>query len=190
MSTANVRNVEFIPGKLIVDPTDLTTTDPYGGTEIGLTRMHIWDPHVRTAKYTGMEHGGIVTEVSYQGEQPVFLAILREFDDDALNKIFANTVWGPTTGKRGIRYYPGDSDYSQPGYLLSNKALKLLFVPKSPNQHRAILLWNAIAAPQEDFRISLKASEEVGLPIAFYAGVDSSKRCYDWMMLADMPAVS
>lgn len=188
MSTANVRNVRYIPGRLYANPTDLSTTAPFGGTALGLVRDMIFKPIVRTSTVTAEEFGSPVIEAVYAGEQALFSCVLREFDSDAISAIFPNSAAGSTTGDRIIQGRVSGS-VNRPGYLLSNKQLTLLFMPRSLDHHPCILMRNAIPAVDETMEIQLSLSEEVGMAVNFYCTPDSSGRVYDIGRRADLSLV-
>ena len=61
MSTGSVRDVLRVPGKLVINPTDITAAFPHGGTELGLTR----DSEMRFGIKTELVHA------EEWGNQPV-----------------------------------------------------------------------------------------------------------------------
>ena len=41
MATAVARHALYLPGRLIMNPTDFSAAAPYGGTRLGLTRLRL-----------------------------------------------------------------------------------------------------------------------------------------------------
>lgn len=188
MAAPNVRNVAFWPARLIQNPTDLSLSPPYGGTYLGLTRAHLWAPRWTVTESHAEEYGGTIDDVTYDGEIPVFRAVLREFDPDAIKAIFPNYVTGSVTGKVGIRYHPGDSAQNRPGYSMGNKAFKLLVAPLDETQP-FLLLWRAIPRVDEAAEVQFKLRNEAGIAVVFHAGVDAQGRCYNWQHKEDLSLI-
>lgn len=178
MATANVRNIIRLRGRLCWNPTDLLTDFPHGGTALGLTRSGIFHLGVKTTLNKAEEWGGVVSKAYYSGEEPFLAAVLRELDNDALSAIFPNTAAGSVTGDRVITLSPGDDTLNRAGYDLTGKQGKLLFSPSNPDRHPFILLYNAIPAVQETTELQLSMAHELGIGVVWWAGVDSSDRCY------------
>ena len=191
MATANVRNVLRMPARLAINPTNLTagSTFPHGGTALGLARRIVFYPNTKTDIATAEEWGGIVTKAYYAGEKPYLAAVLREFDNDALNNIFPNTTTGTITQDRFIRSTPGTSGQNRHGYDLTGKVVKLLAAPISPNHHRGILIWYAIPAMEETMELRMSLNDEIGLGVVWWAGLNSGNQCWAIGKLPDLQSI-
>lgn len=177
MAAPNAKNVRFIPGKLVKDPTNLGTTYPYGGTELGLTTAILFKPGVRSRIHFAEEFGGAHIENTFVGELVMLSLVLRGFDPDALARVFPNVSTGTITGKPGIdgRVSSGSN---LPGYRMSNKAFKLLWVPDDLVDTEALIIYNAIPGVEETAALAMSVSEEFGTPVFFLGAPDTTKRVY------------
>lgn len=177
MASPKARNVRFIPGKLVKDPTNLAAAYPYGGTELGLTAAVLFKPGVMSRQHGAEEFGGAYIENTFIGEVALLSCTLRGFDADALGRVFPNVSTGSVTGRAGIdgRVSAGGN---LPGYRMSNKAMKLLWVPDDIDECEALLLYSAIPGVEETAALAKSYSEEFGVPVFFLGGVDSQKRIY------------
>jgi hypothetical protein len=179
MATANVRNIIRAKGRLCYGATNLTTAFPHGGTALGLCRDMVFHFGMKTALNTAEEWGGVVSKVYYTGERPFLAAVLREMDNDAITAIFPNTTLGTVNQDRYINFVPGvDASNNRPGYDLTGKNVKLVFSPIAVERHPFIIIYYAIPAVDEAAEMQLSMRDEVGIAVAFWAGVDSSDRCY------------
>jgi len=177
MATPNVQNIIRIPGRLCYNPTDLTLDYPHGGVALGVVRDMVFHFGAKTTLTTGEEWGGVVTRAWYSGEAPFLACVLREFDKDALTKIFPNTQIGSVTDDVIINYLPAGSG-NRPGYDLANLEIKLLFSPFSTEHDPFIIVYAAVPTIDADAALMLSYDEEIGIPITFWAAVDSSGRTY------------
>ena len=182
MATADARNiVRGIGGTLIAAPTDLTLASPYGGTELGVVKQVRFRYGYKTWKTTGEEWGGATTAVGYAGEEPYLMAVLREFDDDLLQKIFPNTSAGVKSQKRVVRGQVVGT--IRAGEVRTG--FKLLYAAESPT-HPSILLYNAIASLEDTSELTLSFGEELGTVVVFDALPDSDGNMYDQGRITDL----
>ena len=179
MSAPDVRDVLRVPGKLVINPTDITAAFPHGGTEIGLVR----DSQLRFGYRTDLVHaeewGGQPVESVYCGEVALFAAVLREWDDDALSNVFPNTGTGAISGNRTILGRVSGGSFNRAGYLLSGKSFVLCFSPRSVDRHPMVIVRKAIPMVEETALLQLSLAEELGIGVVFQAIPDSSGRLYD-----------
>jgi hypothetical protein len=184
MATPLARNVRFVPGRLVKDPTNLAIAYPYGGTELGLTTAMIFKPGIQSRQHGAEEFGGAIVESTYVGEVATFCCALRGFDADALARVFPNVVTGAATGKTGVSASAGGANL--PGYRMSGKAFKLLWVPDDTVENHGLLIYNAIPGVEETAELALSISEEFGIPVFFMASPDASKRLYQMAAFDDL----
>ena len=78
MATARVRDILRIPGRLVINPTNLNSAFPHGGTELGLTRDAEMRFGITTSLVTAEEWGQAPVEAVYTGESAVFAAVWKE----------------------------------------------------------------------------------------------------------------
>jgi hypothetical protein len=179
---SNPRNISTFPGKLVLNPTSLTSTYPGGGTELGIVQdivLTIDQPYkfVQAEEFGGQTVEGIVTK-----EGCSLGAILRSWDRDALTKLFPNTSQGSVSGKRLVTA-PGTI---RPGEQLSARSAVVVFWPDDRDRHPMLVLWRALPAIKETSEIQLKLSEEYGVPALFFGIQDTSGRLYSWGMAHDI----
>ena len=184
MATANVRNILRSPGSLCINPTDLTTAFPHGGTAIGVVRDLAFVFNMKTSETTGEEWGGVATRVFYDGEKPFIAAVLREFDDDAISNIFPNTAEGTVSQTRQINMVANSGNRA--GFDLTGQSFILVFSPDDVDRKNFILLHRAVPAVEETSRLNLKLSEEVGLGVVFWATPDADNEVYRIGKRADL----
>jgi len=177
MATATVRDVLRIPGRLLINPTNLNSAFPHGGTELGLTRDAEMRLGINTSLVTAEEWGQAPVEAVYTGESAVFAAVLREWDNDAISNVFPNTGTGSTSGDRTI--LGRTSGANRAGYLLSNKAVVLLFSPKAVDRHPMVLVRKAVPLVEISSMLSLSLAEEFGIGVVFQALPNSAGQLYD-----------
>jgi hypothetical protein len=185
MATADVRTVLRIPSKLCANPTDLTGTFPYGGTALGLTARAAFRPKALYSPITAEEHGGLVVDGLYCGEQAMLTCFLRGWDSDAIATCFPNTSIGGVTGRRYIRYEPGVSGQNRAGYRLSNLAIKLFLSPEAGQYAPGVLIYSAVPQWDEGAEIALRDTQEATLPIVFLCLPSTAGRCYEFVWPKD-----
>jgi hypothetical protein len=178
MATANVNQIRTIPGRLIKDPTDLSSAPNFGGTPLGLFRDVEFRFGYRTELITAMEYGGTPVESVYLGETAVLAGLLRSEDADAIGSIFPNSTLGTSSGERTIDGNAFQTGKNRSGYLLSSKAIKLLFAPKDYERDPFIVIYKAIPALEEAAALQLAVTREYGIAVAFHAIPDSTGRLY------------
>lgn len=157
--TRTLRN----PGRLVVDPTDLSTTYPYGGTEVGLTNQAtisvLSDEPVRVWS----EGLGEVTDVLEPNKRFAFSALLRGWDHDAVETLFPrNYTAGTTSPNHAIYSEPGSRT---PGQSAVGRAVILLFVPDDLLHGKAVLCYSAVPEWTPGAEVVFQRSEEVILPV-------------------------
>lgn len=184
MAAPNARNVRFIQGKLVKDPTNLAIAYPYGGTELGLTTAVLFKPGVQARQHGAEEWGGVKIENTFIGEVAMLSLTLRGFDADALGRVFPNIAVGAATGRTGISGKVNGTNL--PGYRMSGKAFKLLWVPDDLEECEGLLLYSAIPGVEETAELQLSTSDEFGVPVFFLGAVDSQKRVYQMAHFDDL----
>lgn len=176
MTTGNVMDVLQQPGRLCINPTNILTAFPHGGTALGEIYKHA----IRV--YTGQtpindEALGIETrDIIYTGEQWAFLGLLRSFDPDAISTLFPNTVVGSGSGKRKIEF-PGSFG---PGSLLSSRSVVLLFSPLDEDNGLYFLMRKALPLPNTSNQINMALKSKAEIGFAFTAIRDAQNRAIEW----------
>lgn len=172
MSVASSRRVMRIRGALCINPTDLTTSFPHGGTAIGLG-------HQLEFRF-GMEYfiqrdasiGKAPTEVYYTGIAPMIGGFLRDYDKDALGRLFPN-VGAAGFGPRLVKFHVKGTGITRPGAALGANAVKLCFSPRADGTHPWILMYKAVPVPEIAGAMALSAGKEGSFPVVFIGLPDS-----------------
>lgn len=188
MASPDASNLKKVHGWLVKDPTNLAGTFPYGGTALGLARDHEFRPNVKSFDVQAEEWGHATTSVLFTGQTPIFAAVLRETDADAIRLVMPGAAAVSGAPSRTITVgQPGSPQAAvPPGSFLDDKACVLLFAPKDPDDHDAILLYRAVAMPEESAALQLSLSKDVGLAVVFKGTVDGSGRDYAQALLGDL----
>lgn len=174
MSTPSVLQVLRVPGRLVLNPTDLSTTFPYGGTALGLVRDTVVHIVNGTREITAEEFGNTVTEVVLAGTRLYISCALRAFDNDALAAIFPEASTQSGSGDKGLTYNP--STGIRAGKKLSDMAAKILFAPVDEERDFFVYFPKAIPHPEETAKLELSFEEEIGVDVSFKAIPDATFR--------------
>jgi len=185
MTAGNAIDTIRAPGKLVVNPTGpfLDGTFPYGGTEIGRSRL--------TAFVTF--GGGIRIECEGLGEasdvlegqtRAVVLFELRGWDDDAIQNLMAG---GYTEGANTLHSRLGIPGSRSPGLSAIGRAVSLLFVPDNPVDAPGWILYRGVATFQDASELLFMRGEELALPVAVECLRDDNGRTIEIGRLEDLP---
>lgn len=180
MATSDPAMILRVPGQICVDPTDLSTAFPHGGTALGVVSRLGWEPRIIYDEIVAQEWGGVVSKVVYAGESPMFYGILRSWDNDLMQILFRQTAAGTVSGSTtpGNRHLIGnpDSGTPRPGTLVAGR--KIVFSPMSPNEHPFLILYNAKPKIDVAARMELSIAREWGVPFALVCTPDATGRLY------------
>lgn len=181
MATADIKNIVRLRGRLVKDPTNLSTAFPHGGTALGLARDMVFRFGFKTT-FVHAEEFGARVETIFAGETAVFAAVLREFDKDAVSAIF------PNTGASGalIKGNASGSGINRAGTLLSSKSFKLLFSPTAVDHHQFVVIYKAVPMLEETAEFQMSLGDEVGIAVMFQAIPDSAGKLYQIGKKADI----
>lgn len=182
MTSPNVLSIIKGPVRMILTPTNLSATYPYGGTEMGLSRAHDFRWGMRGHTERAEEWGGAPTKRIYTGDWAVLAAVLRSTDPDAIAAVFPSYVAGASGAATVV---PDVNGSARAGKEVTG--VLLLLTPKdSPTSQNSLLIYNAL--PQLDAAAALQLSRrtEGGVGVAFEAAPDSSGRLYGWGLLSDL----
>lgn len=179
MALADPRNIRRFRGRLTFNPTDLTIAFPHGGTELGLIRDSIFRFGIATEEIRAEEWGNVPTEYVYAGSSALLAVILREFDNDALETIFPDTPTGAASGDEIIRGAVSGTGVTLGGTLLSTQSGVLVVSPEAPEKQEFLVLYNAIAMPEETAELQYSAGDEIGMAVVFRAAPDATFRMWN-----------
>lgn len=162
MTAGNVSRTLRAPGRLVVNPTDLTRAFPYGGTEVGKTRLVVLQTLGVLFPIKSEGLGGEPTDVLEGPPQYVFSCFLRGWDDDAVRLFFRdNYVQGAVTGHSLMRE-PG---LRRSGSSALGRAVALLYVPDNPEDAPAALVYRAVTDWADGAELAFQRGEELGIPL-------------------------
>lgn len=173
MSTGDLARIRHLEGQLCVNPSSLSSSFPHGGTAIGEYREMRFNPREQFEGIATEAYGGSLIAKPYVGCRPIVRAVLRDWDPDALGKMFPNTTLA-STGERSIVFTAGESGKNRGGYLAT--PFSLCFSPYDLENSQMLLLYRVIACPDDAADLQMALSDEAGLGVVFEALADSSKR--------------
>lgn len=174
MATADLNQCLQAPGRLVINPTDLSAAYPYGGTELGAVHQIGVRRTAGSFDVIASEYGGAVVETIQGGENWVLGAYLRDFDNDAIATVFPNTATGTTTKRRGVKHWADAASPVRPGAKGSDRSVKLLFAPYDVDRCRAVYFFRALPRVEEQWEMRLAVDERVEVPVLFVAIPDST----------------
>ncbi len=169
MATADLNQCLQVPGRLVINPTDLTAAYPYGGTELGAVHQIAVRRTAGSFDVMASEYGGAVVETIQGGENWALAAYLRGFDNDAISTVFPNTATGTTTKRRGVKHWMDAASPVRPGSLGSARSVKLLFAPYDVDRCRAVYFFRALPRVEETWEMALSVDTRVEVPVVFVA---------------------
>ena len=170
MATANALRIVHQSGILYADVTTLASA-PFGGVCLGYVKDLEFRFQRRTQIVTAEEWGGQAVDQIDLGESAVIAGILRGVDPDAINKVFANTAAGTTSGERVVKGAVNGTNRA--GYSLYNKAFKLLFAPDDTDRGQFIVVYKAIPLVDEAAAMQTRLDAELGIAVAFWGVPDT-----------------
>lgn len=180
MATAAVTQAIRVPGKLIVNPTDLSTASAYGGTELGLVRDVTFTRTDETRRVIRAgEFGGEFSSVVRGGVGWAGSFGIRGLDADAMSTLFPNTfVAGGDTNLRE----PGTT---QAGMLADDDAVVLLFDPLDTNLP-GVLFFKAIPLIADEVELMFGDAVETVWAVGFLAVRDDEGRMVEVAQVSSM----
>jgi hypothetical protein len=110
-------------------------------------------------------------------EEAVLAGVLRTWDDDLIKHLFHNTQTS-AFGEVGIIGRGQGTGVNRAGFDMVSKGLVLLFSPVAVDEHRCILIYNAVPSVQDSMALGLSIREEFGVPFFFIACPDKQGRDY------------
>lgn len=182
MVAGDVSRVIRAPGRVVVNPTDLSTTYPYGGTEIGKTRLCVLQS-LGTAFRVESEGLGEATDRLESSNHFVFSCFVRGWDDDAIAKFFSGGFTTGATSGHAVYSEPGTTT---PGASALGRSVSLLYVPDDLIHVPALLIYRGVPDWTDGAELAFQRGSELGLPIALDCLRDFNDRILSMGMLADL----
>jgi len=193
MAVGAATNVFHFDGRLVANFTDITTSALAlsSGEHLGEIRAGVFMINHSAEEVTAEEFGGKRVDYVRTGDSAALTAVLREFDATSLSLIFPNVTTSSKTGRpiikgRSFATTASTDTIKRSGSFASDKAMKLLFLPNSPDQVPAIIIYSAIPVPDAAGELALTNKAEAGFPVAFQATHDVNGHLYQIGLLADL----
>jgi len=163
MAAGSATRVLRAPGKLVVNPSDLALDYPYGGVEVGKTRLVVLASFGSAVRIECEGLGGDASDVLERTNRYVFSCFLRGWDDDAVEQFFAdNFVQGSVSGHALFRE-PG---VRAPGASALSRAVALLYVPDDAVHNPSALIYRGVPDWSDGAELAFQRGEELGIPLA------------------------
>lgn len=163
MASGSSSRILRAPGRLLVNPQNLGIAYPFGGTEVGKTRLVTLTSLGSSFRVECEGLGGEASDVLEAPARFVFSCFLRGWDDDAVEHFFADGfVQGATSGH---------SLYREPGLRVGgssalSRAVSLLYVPDDPVHAPACMIYRGVPDWNDGAEIAWQRGEELGIPLA------------------------
>jgi len=181
MSTLSAANIFRTPGRLAINPTNLSTGFPHGGTAIGVCNKIRFIISQSNPKVRAEEFGGQAVEAVFIPSDIVLACNIRSKDNDAIETLFSSTATG-ASGNRVISW-PGST---RAGMLQSSRAVSLIFTPENTLEHPAIIIYNALPLVSIASEMRLSILQESVFPAIFLGLRDGTSRVAQMGILGDL----
>lgn len=178
MAAPSASSILRVPGTLIWGPTDLGTSEPYGGVYLGTVRGIRFTPNVQYRDVWAEEFGSVVDSF-YVGERPELRAVVRHPDSDMVNTTAPKAIASGSSGIHWLFRPGGTTGNTRAGTPLYSRAGKLLFAPYARTAHPMILMYSALPMLSDDVELRFSLNDEYGIGVTFRGSPDSSGRVYD-----------
>lgn len=167
MAAGDANKIFRTPGIVVANPSNLAGDPPYGGTQLGTVQFGRLRPIERFDEVVAEEYGGETTEIVLRGRDYVCTALVRQWDNDAIQRFFRSTA----AGSSGTRVISEPAD--EAGDLGTGIAISVLFAPNDP-RHPAWLLPRAVPLIQEAAELQASIVSEFNLAVVFRALRDAN----------------
>jgi len=184
MGATDPAQIKYVPGRLAINPSDLTAVWPHGtGKGIGVVEAIELDLGISSVDVGPAEEwGDRAVDQIYLENNLRLSVVLREWDDDVLTTIFANTFAGASTSTKGIQGHGA----VKPGTLVSARAVRLVFTPDDQVKHPGFLVQRALPQLDAAARLNFAANNEFGFLCLFLGIKGGNGRIWDVGKIADL----
>lgn len=181
MARGNPAHIVRAPGRIVVNPTDLSQPYPFGGVEVGLTMGVRLQP--LGSSFRVLSEGlGEATDQLEGNIRWVFAFVVRNWDDDAVRLFYSGGYSeGPVT-RHALLSEPG---FTTPGASALPRALTVLYVPDDRVNVNAALIYRGVPEWPEGADIAFERGVDQMLPVALECFRDSNNRIHRVGRLAD-----
>ena len=182
MALADAGKVLRVGGRLCINPTNLATAFPHGGTALGMISEAVFQPGLKRYEVTAEEYGGEPIDLVITSETAVFGCLFRGMDFDAWGTIWEDTRNGKSSGQKVVNY-PGAI---RAGNLASDRSVTLLYSPDDVQSDPAILMYEACPILSETAELALAISEEMVVRVVFQGIRNASGNVYQIGLIEDL----
>ena len=190
MVAGNASRILRAPGRVVIDPTDLSTAYPYGGTEVGLSNLCVLEQVNSEGFQVKSEALGETTDILEAGTEWAFTLFLRGFDDDAVEQFFPDRYAAGGTSQHATFSVTAASATvpatPEPGSSALGRAVILLYVPDDLIHVPAVLIYRGIPEFPEGAQVAFQRREELGLPVVLKCVRDTNQNTLAVGRLADL----
>ena len=166
MAAPSATSIPRVHGKLILTPTDNSSSPLYGGTDLGAVRRVRFEPGYNQVPIAS-EYYGQTQEVLHIQGNCVLGCLLRGWDGDALSTIFPGYA---LASSEHTLTFPGGV---LSGRKLSGTAVKVLYAARR-SEHPSVVLYNAIPLVEPSAELRKSILNELEIPVFFLGLRDGS----------------
>ncbi len=171
-----------VPGRLVIDPTDLGIAHPYGGVEVGLVRRMVIQS-LGSGFRVESEARGEPTDVLEASIRYVMACFVRGWDDDAVRLLFPHQYDAGSVSGHAKFTVP---NRVRPGSSVLDHARRFLYVPDDPVRAPALLVSRGLPDWPPGAEVAMQRSEELGLPLVVECVRNSNGRILQIARLVDL----
>lgn len=167
--------------RVIVDPTDLSDTSDYGGTEIGSIKNIAWATGQRYVPVIGEELGGPVDFARVEDSFAVSM-MLRQFDATALAAVFRSVATGGSGDP--VVSFPATRSSGDDGLMLGERRVVLIAANIATDP--SLILYSALGIEDDQAKVRMSNFAETAIPAVFLGVKDSSGRIAKFGRVEDL----
>lgn len=182
MAAGNANRVLRAPGRLIVNPTNLSAPDTYGGVEVGRTTLVRLLP-LGTGFRVINEGLGEATDVLEGSIEYLFACVLRGWDDDGVRTLLSGGYDRGVDTQHAVYSEPG---HTTPGASALPRAVTLLYVPDNHVFAPAVLINRGVPDWEAGATIPFQRGTDLVLPIAVDCVRDEAGSILSVGLLSDL----
>lgn len=182
MAAGSAAQLLRVPGRMVIDPTDLSVVYPYGGTEIGLVRQVVVQP-LGTGLRVTSEPLGDATDVLEADTRHVVACFVRGWNDDALRLLFPDQYDAGAISGHAVYTVP---NRVRPGSSTLSRARRFLYVPDDVVRAPALLVDRGLPDWSPGAELAFQRGAELGLPLAVECIRTAAGRILSIGRLADL----
>lgn len=182
MAAGNAARTIKNAGRLVVGPTDLTAAYPYGGTEVGRTKLVVIQSFGEQYRIEG-EALGRATDILEADKRWTFSCFLRGWDDDAVDLLMSDGDAVGGVSSHQVWNAPGSTT---PGASALTRAKILIYVPDDLLHNPAVLVFSAVPQWTPGAELALQRGAEFGIPLSAECFEDTNGNTLSIGRLADL----